>query len=239
MSTVNVFVISPDVHAEKRYDLHTTIAQLKSKLELVTGIPARSQVLTVHRTDDDDQPLATLSEDDRPLGYYSVVSGQFIKVQDTNPSASMSGRFTDVSQVEKFELTKEEYEKRQDTVKAYKEKHKMGRFAPKSEETAAPSADDIASQMPIGSRCEVVADNGVTKHRGTIRFVGETEFGNKTGVWIGVEYDDHYGKNDGSVEGKRYFTCPPNKGAFVRPKRVTVGDFPPEELNLDDEDEEL
>jgi hypothetical protein len=29
MSIVNLFVISPDVHAEKRYDLHTTIAQLK------------------------------------------------------------------------------------------------------------------------------------------------------------------------------------------------------------------
>jgi len=40
-----------------------------------------------------------------------------------------------------------------------------------------------------------------------------------------------------SVEGKRYFTCPPSKGAFTRPKRVKVGDFPPEELNLDDDEE--
>jgi tubulin-specific chaperone B len=85
-----------------------------------------------------------------------------------------------------------------DTVKRYKEIHKMGRFAPKPEAPAPPTTEEIASQMPVGSRCEVVAENGVTKYRGTIRFVGETEFGTKTGVWVGLEYDEAYGKNDGS-----------------------------------------
>jgi tubulin-specific chaperone B len=74
----------------------------------------------------------------------------------------------------------------------------MGRFAPRTNIQAPPTSEEIAAQMPIGSRCEVLAENGVTKHRGTIRFVGETDFGTKTGVWIGVEYDEAYGKNDGS-----------------------------------------
>ena len=39
------------------------------------------------------------------------------------------------------------------------------------------------------------------------------------------------------VQGKRYFTCPPSRGAFVRPDRVTVGSFPPEDLDLDDDEE--
>ena len=49
----------------------------------------------------------------------------------------------------------------------------------------------------------------------------------KSGIWIGIEYDEPVGKNDGSVEGTSYFTCPPGHGAFVRPTKVRVGDYPP------------
>ena len=75
----------------------------------------------------------------------------------------------------------------------------MGRFAP-TEEDKPPTQSDIdqiQKSIPIGSRCEVYIGDAGNKKRGTIRFVGITKFGSG-GVWVGVEYDEPLGKNDGS-----------------------------------------
>ena len=55
---------------------------------------------------------------------------------------------------------------------------------------------------------------------GTIKYIGPTEFAE--GTWIGVELRTPKGKNDGTVQGKRYFSCKPNYGLIVRPSKVTV-----------------
>lgn len=40
------------------------------------------------------------------------------------------------------------------------------------------------------------------------------------GKWIGVELDEPKGKNNGTVQGKSYFSCPDNHGIFVRASQV-------------------
>jgi tubulin-specific chaperone B len=61
-------------------------------------------------------------------------------------------------------------------------------------------------------------------------YVGEVEeIPNGAGKWIGVQLDEPVGKNDGSLNGKRYWGTNaggPKYGVFVRPERVEVGDWP-------------
>lgn len=65
----------------------------------------------------------------------------------------------------------------------------------------------------------------VDGRQAVVRFVGETLFA--AGEWVGVELDDGTGKNDGSVQGERYFDCDMGNGMFVRGSAVTVVSQPP------------
>lgn len=58
----------------------------------------------------------------------------------------------------------------------------------------------------------------VGQRLGTVRFYGKTNFA--PGYWCGIELDKAHGKNDGSISGVQYFTCPPKHGVFAPPSRV-------------------
>mmetsp|Transcript_87441 Transcript_87441/g.245448 ORF Transcript_87441/g.245448 Transcript_87441/m.245448 type:complete len:259 (+) Transcript_87441:65-841(+) len=82
--------------------------------------------------------------------------------------------------------------------------------------TKRPSVlEAVQPSQVVGARAFVMG-----KHRGTIRFVGETKFA--PGNWIGVELDEPAGKNDGTVQGVSYFKCEPLKGLFCRPSALSV-----------------
>ncbi|KAI8996485.1 CAP Gly-rich domain-containing protein [Trametes punicea] len=229
--TVNVFVVSPDTRSERRFDLGLRVGQLKNKLELITGIPVQNQEIFVLPSEDASEPVCILNDDNQSLGFYGIQDGQVLKVVDLNPASSFTGQLSDPSSVEKFELSEAEYAQKHNTVLAYKQRHKIGRFADKLPEEPK---DTLPIDIPIGARCEVESAEEDFRKRGTVRYVGPTEFAK--GVWVGIEYDEPIGRNDGSVKGKRYFECQPNFGVFVKPDRVKVGDFPVEEINFDDEE---
>lgn len=78
------------------------------------------------------------------------------------------------------------------------------------------SGSSSGRPLRVGSRVEVIGKG----HRGTVAYVGATMFA--SGKWVGVILDDARGKNDGTVQGKRYFTCDDNRGIFVRQSQIQV-----------------
>jgi len=53
-----------------------------------------------------------------------------------------------------------------------------------------------------------------------VMFVGQLP-NMPAGYWVGVQYDEKVGKNDGTLNGKRYFTCPPGHGGFMRASKIS------------------
>ncbi|XP_061928382.1 restin homolog isoform X9 [Apis cerana] len=71
--------------------------------------------------------------------------------------------------------------------------------------------------LRIGDRVIVSSSQG--SKTGVLRYYGTTEFA--VGEWCGVELDDPIGKNDGSVNDKRYFECRPKYGLFAPAHKVS------------------
>ncbi|XP_055757035.1 dynactin subunit 1-like isoform X8 [Salvelinus fontinalis] len=78
------------------------------------------------------------------------------------------------------------------------------------------SADGGGKPAKVGSVVEVIGKG----QRGTVAYVGATLFA--TGKWVGVILDEPKGKNDGTVQGKRYFQCDENCGIFVRQSQIQL-----------------
>ncbi|XP_061714151.1 tubulin-folding cofactor B [Cydia pomonella] len=235
---VNVHITKSDADVgapvERRFKKGITVSEFKTKLELVTGGNATTMKLKLF--DSKNNYVCDIDNDNALIGSYPIDDGMRIHVEDKFVLLS------DVSSsdsAERFRLSEEEYEKKGDTVRSFLQRNRLGKY---NEEEMAKMKEQqqkeleeearLAAAVLVGARCEVrVPSQGV--RRATVRYNGPLE--GAKGLWIGVQYDEPRGKNDGEVNGKRYFTCPPKYGGFVKPAYVTVGDFPEEEFDLDDE----
>jgi tubulin-folding cofactor B len=81
-----------------------------------------------------------------------------------------------------------------DSVRAYKMRNKIGRFADPVAGQEEPDFKAEAEAIQVGDRC-LVEQGGLGK-RGLVKYVGLVNF--KPGYWIGVQYDEPLGKHNGT-----------------------------------------
>lgn len=214
--------------SEVRFSLQMTVEAIKEKLWKKCGTSVESMLLELF--DDNGVKISDLSQNQRPLGYYSPLDGYRLHVHDLDPSSVSSGGWLeDTSLVEKYTISEEAYEKRDGTFRKFKEK--FTHQSPLHESKISDNyMEDLCANIKVGDRCQIEPG----EKRGVIKFVGRAET-LAPGFWVGVQYDEPLGKHDGQVKGKRYFECPPLHGAMVRPDKVKVGDFPERDPFEDEE----
>lgn len=229
MADVPMLVISDNTSSERRITPSWTITVLRGKLEHITGVPPSSQILSI-KTPAGTTPIEAADEDATTLDGFPLAPYAELHVTDTRPAGARTN-YNDTSAVEKYVLPAEEYEKKTDSVLAWKKAQKLGRFdpdAPSLEEAKLAGFQREIQQrgIAVGKRCRVGADDA---RRGVVQYVGDVgEIPGGSGAWVGVHLDEPVGKNDGSINGHRYWgqESALKHGVFVRPERVEVGDYP-------------
>ncbi|GMH08650.1 hypothetical protein Nepgr_010490 [Nepenthes gracilis] len=218
-------------NAHVRFPLQMTLESVKEKLWKKSGTSVSSMCLELY--DDTGSKIADLSDNMRPLGFYSPLDGFRLHVIDLDPSSVSSGGWLeDTSLVEKYKISEEAYDKLDGTYRKFKEKLKHQNPMSAGNKIAANYMENLCSNIKVGDRCQVEPG----EKRGVVKYVGQAEdLG--PGFWVGIQYDEPLGKHDGTVKGMRYFECPLLHGAMVRPDKVQVGDYP--ERDPFEEEEEI
>jgi tubulin-folding cofactor B len=238
---------------EQRIDTSLHVDQLKDRLHLVTGSSPLHMRVFINgiQVTDSSRPLYELFP-------ALPAHGTLIHVEDTDPHSALRALSEDdaLSRQEKFTISEEDYAKRTDNARAWKERmlaEKRRKEEEKKAEEAAASAasasaaaaaaspepeeseskESIMARIHVNDRCEIMPG----ARRGVVKFLGVVpELGPSGALWAGVQLDEPHGKHDGAVKGKRYFTAPANHGTFVKASMIRCGDFPERDPFADDAD---
>lgn len=230
---------------ELRLDLHSTIGAIKEKLSKHAGTGPAYMTLILKSG---GQMIAVMDDDSKMLGFYGCQSGMEIHIRDGDPNSKAAGGWLEnVNLVKKYRMSEEDYDTREQTVRAYKKKMlaedpnwkpqcQMDGPAAPPKPPPPPSGPESVEGLAVGNRCEVQPG----ARRGAIMFLGEVEGLAGGGHWVGVKFDEPVGKSDGTCKGKRFFECVPTYGAFTRGRNVTAGDFPEVDpfADLEDSDDD-
>ncbi|EEC48107.1 predicted protein, partial [Phaeodactylum tricornutum CCAP 1055/1] len=226
-------------HAELRFAKHDSLETLRTRIHQKTGTSAQFQHLLVYDNHDDNSLLHEIppeTSDDIKLGYFGILHhGMRVHCVDLNPhSGSAGGAYEDVSLVEKYRMTEDEYDARKGTLRDWGRQQRE--LVVDEPDVVAPikmsemvGSDeyglDSVAHCQVGQRCQVEPG----QRRGEIAFIGKLSQ-EKPGHWVGVRFDEPVGQNNGVDNGVVFFEAMDRYGAFVRGKKVVTGDFPERDI---------
>eukprot|EP00768_Dysnectes_brevis_P002340 gnl/Dysnectes_brevis/1779_a2037_2647.p1 GENE.gnl/Dysnectes_brevis/1779_a2037_2647~~gnl/Dysnectes_brevis/1779_a2037_2647.p1 ORF type:complete len:242 (-),score=55.73 gnl/Dysnectes_brevis/1779_a2037_2647:72-797(-) len=225
---------------EKRFNPDAPIHEIKDEIYSMTGTRPEHQELTLIRSKEDRIPITSGSVTLNDLG---ARSGMGIYVVDNNPfSIAKEHGFSDLSQVDKYVMTDDDYDKRDDSVRSYLRKkfksdpeYRKQIISKRREQQRIILKElELASSMKLGDRVKCTHER-----IGTIRYIGSI-LSLGLGLWVGVELDEPLGDTDGRYGGTQLFMCENKYGTAQRPSLVEVGDFKEDIFgDLDDSESEL
>ena len=86
--------------------------------------------------------------------------------------------------------------------------------------TVAPSASSTVTDSPYQPPCAHETCDAPTHPPTHVAPTSGVEFA--TGKWFGIELDKPVGKNNGTLKGVEYFTCPKKHGMFTRTANIKL-----------------
>ena len=138
---------------------------------------------------------------------------------------NVTNEFNDVSQVEKYKISEADYNKRDDTFRAFKARMQAagheGFQSAQGESVYEDFMKDEAEAIQVDQRCQL----NVGERRGSVKYNGKVP-GLGAGYWIGVLLDEPTGDSNGKIKNKQCFEAGDKCATFVRPTDLQVGDFP-------------
>ena len=112
-------------HIEIRFDLHDTLEALRRRIHQKTGTSPAFQHLQVKSAGNLLVEIPPSQDDTYKLGYFGLEHGMEVHCVDLNPqSGSKGGQYEDVSLVEKYVMTDDEYNQRKGTLRDWERQQK-------------------------------------------------------------------------------------------------------------------
>ncbi|KAL3093390.1 hypothetical protein niasHS_005904 [Heterodera schachtii] len=188
------------------------LVEFKVKLELVVGIYSADMKLELRSHE--GKFISELIGDDRTLEELGVRDQCIVNVCDTNETRNDNST-NDPNAF--YVIPEERYTNRKDTARKWKQQLMTTATTTDVER----SEQQVPNKIRPGKRC-LVQLRDQPPRKAQIAFVGPTHFGENPGTtqWVGVIYDEATGKNDGSLDGHRYFHCEPSHGGFVQIRAI-------------------